>query len=106
MSHKFLHYLRNERRRQGLSQTDIAALLGGRWKGRIAKYERGVIPPTRIALGYEAILHKHVSDLLAGAFEDEQSKVRRNAEELLRHEPTPNTPRRWQRHKTLEEIAA
>jgi transcriptional regulator with XRE-family HTH domain len=106
MSHKFVHYLRNERRRKGLSQADIAALLGGLWKGRISRYERGVIPPTAVALGYQAILQKHISDLLGGAFDKEQSKVRHNAQELLRAEPTPNTSRRWLRHKTLEEIAA
>jgi len=106
MQHKFIHYLKNERRRKGLSQSDIAMLLGGPWKARVSRYERGILPPTVVALAYEAIFHKHVSDLLAGAFDEEQSKVRRHAEALLRAESTPNTPRRWLRHKTLEEIAA
>jgi transcriptional regulator with XRE-family HTH domain len=106
MSHKFVHYLRNERRRKGLSQADVAALLGGPWKGRVSKYERCVIPPTRVALDYEVILHESVSRLLGGAFDEEQSKVRRNAQDLLRTERPPNTPRRWLRHKTLEQIAS
>ena len=72
----------------------------------MSRYERGVVPPTNVALGYEAILHRPVSALLAGAFDEEQAKVRRQAQKLLRTESTPNTRRRWLRHKTLEEIAA
>jgi transcriptional regulator with XRE-family HTH domain len=106
MSHKFIHYLRNERRRKALSQADVAALLGGRWKARISKYERGVVPPTPVAIDYEIILHKPVADLLGGMTDAERAKVRRNARELLRAEQAPNTPRRWLRHKTLEQIAA
>jgi transcriptional regulator with XRE-family HTH domain len=106
MLHKLLHYLRNERRRKGLSQADVAALMGGTWKSRVARYESGVVPPTRVALDYEAILRKHVSNLLAGAFDEEHSKVRRHARELLQREATPNTARRSLRHKTLEEIAS
>jgi transcriptional regulator with XRE-family HTH domain len=106
MTHKFIHYLRNERRRKALSQADVAALFGGRWKGRISKYERGVVPPTPVAIDYEIILHKPVSDLLGGVTDAERVKVRRNARELLRSERAPNTPRRWLRHKTLEQIAA
>lgn len=106
MARKLVHYVRNERRRKALTQADVAALLGGRWKGRVAWYERGAIPPTEVALEYEAILGKPVSELLAGAFQDAVFKVRRRARELLREESTPNTPRRWRRHDTLERIAA
>jgi transcriptional regulator with XRE-family HTH domain len=106
MSHKLVHYLRNERRRRGLSQDDVAALLGGVWKGRVSRYERGVIPPTGVALEYEAILHKHVADLLAGAYDDARSGVRSRARRLLNSEQPPHTPRQWLRHKTLEQIAA
>jgi len=106
MPHKFIHYLRNERRRKALSQRDVAALFGSRWKGRISKYERGVVPPTPVAIDYEIILHKPISELLGGVTDAERTKVRRNARELLRTEPAPNTPRRWLRHKTLVQIAA
>src|SRR5712691_8945476 len=70
MSRKLRHYLRNERRRAALTQADVAALLGGRWKGRICKYERGAIPPTEVALAYEAILGKPASELLGGTFDE------------------------------------
>src|ERR1051326_9404824 len=90
MLHKLIHYLRSERRRKGPSQADVGALIGGAWKGRVARYESGVIPPTRVALDYQAILRKHVSDLLAGAFDEEHSKVRRPARGLVRREPPPH----------------
>src|ERR1051326_7486755 len=106
MLHKLIHYLRSERRRKGPSQADVGALIGGAWKGRVARYESGVIPPTRVALDYQAILRKHVSDLLAGAFDEEHSKVRRRARGLVRRERPQNTPRGCLRQKTLEEIAS
>ena len=81
-------------------------LLGGRWKGRISKYERGAEPPTPVSIDYEIVLDNHVSSLLAGLTDEEREKVRRNAKELLRAEEAPNTPRRLLRHKTLQEIAA
>src|SRR5437588_11727906 len=106
MSRKLVHYLRNERRRSALTQADIAALLGGPWKGRVSWYERGALPPTEVALEYEAILGKPVADLLGGAFHRASLKVRRRAQELLREDNNPSTPRQWRRHRALERIAA
>jgi transcriptional regulator with XRE-family HTH domain len=106
MPRKLVHYLRNERRRQGLTQADVAKLLGARWKGRVSWYERGGMPPTNVALEYEAILGKPMSELLGGAFDRALFDVRRRARELLRGDTAPNTPRRWRRHQTLERIAS
>lgn len=106
MSHKLVHYLRNERRRQSLTQADIATLLGGQWKGRVSWYERGGLPSTLAALEYEAILGRPVSELLGGAFDQAVLNVRRRAEELVRRDTNPHTPRQWRRHHTLERIAA
>jgi transcriptional regulator with XRE-family HTH domain len=106
MPRKLVHYLRNERRRNGLSQADVAALLGSRWKGKVSWYERGALPPIEIALEYEAILGKPVSALLGGAFDRAVFKVRRRAQELLDRDVAPSTPRRSRRHATLERIAA
>lgn len=106
MARKFVHYLRNERRRSALTQADVAALLGGPWKGRVSWYERGATPPTPVALEYEAILGKPVSELLGGAFAKAVSNVRHRAREILNHESTPNTPRRLRRYATLQRLAA
>jgi transcriptional regulator with XRE-family HTH domain len=107
MPRKLVHYLRNERRRAALTQADIAALLGGTWKGRVSWYERGAMPPTEKALEYEAILGKPVSELLGGAYERAAFNVRRRARGLLEREGVvPNTPQRLRRRRTLERIAA
>jgi transcriptional regulator with XRE-family HTH domain len=106
MPRKLVHYLRNERRRSALTQADIAALLGGPWKGRVSWYERGAIPPTEVALAYESILGKPVSDLLGGAYDEVAFNVRRRARGLLERDGIPNTPRRLRRRQTLERIAA
>jgi len=106
MARKRVHYLRNERRRAALTQADIAALLGGPWKGRVSWYERGATPPTDVALEYEAILGKPVSELLGGAYEQAAFVVRQRARELLNQDGLANTARRLRRRKTLERIAA
>ncbi len=105
MPHKHLHYLRSERRRSALTQTDIAALLGGAGKARISRYERGFMPPTHVALAYEVIMGKPVAELLGGAFEETAFRVRRRASDLLRRERSVATPRRLRRRRTLERIA-
>ncbi len=105
MARKLIHYLRNERRIAGYTQADIAALLGVPWKTRIARYERGAVPPIDLALAYEVIFGKPASELLAGERERIESNVRRRARELLSNSPT-NTPRRLRRQRSLERIAA
>jgi len=106
MPRKLVHYLRNERRRNALTQADIAALLGGPWKGRVSWYERGAVPPTDVALAYEAILGKPVSELLGGAYDEAAFNVRRRARDLLERDGIANTSRRLRRRRTLERIAA
>src|SRR5947209_1700849 len=106
MPRKLVHYLRNERRRKALTQADVAALLGGRWKGRVAWYERGALPPTKVALEYEVILGTPVAELLSGAYQEAAFNVRRRARHLLEREQKPQTPRQSLRRRTLERIAS
>lgn len=106
MATRRVHYLRNERRRAALTQADIAALLGGPWAGRVSWYERGATPPTEVALEYEAILKKPVSELLGGAYDRATFVVRQRARDLLNKDDLANTARRLRRRKTLERIAA
>lgn len=106
MRGKLVQYLRAERRRAALSQTDVAALLGGAWKGRVAWYERGAVPPTEVVLAYEAMIERPVAELLAGTYEEVRNRVRTRARDLLRHVGTPATARQARRYQTLERIAA
>ena len=66
---KFIHYLRNERRATGLTQADIASLLGASWKSKVSRYERRqAIPPLETALGYEAVFGKPIAKLFGRQF--------------------------------------
>jgi transcriptional regulator with XRE-family HTH domain len=83
MSRKFPHYLRSERKRAGLSQSDIAALLGDETVSRVSRYERRRrVPPLLTALAYEAIFGKPVAELFDGTYAPIQAEVIRRAKLL------------------------
>jgi transcriptional regulator with XRE-family HTH domain len=106
MPHKRLHPLRHERRSAALSQADVTALLGGRWKQRIAWYEGGGLPSLEAALALEAILGKPVSELLAETYGAVAADVRRRARTLLEDTKRRTTPRHLRRERSLIRIAS
>jgi transcriptional regulator with XRE-family HTH domain len=108
MRRKLLHYLRIERRRAGLSQTDIAALLGVRTASKVSRYERNHrLPPLRTALAYEAILGKPIAELFGGTSAAIEEEVRRRARSLGNASARPPRGSRFARRKeSIETIAA
>jgi len=105
MPSKLIHYLRNERRETGLSQADMAALLGAPWKSKVSRYERRVaLPPLETALGYEAVTRKPVSQLFAGMYAGVAERVRAHARDLLARSGVVNTALRARRKRSLERI--
>lgn len=107
MSRKIVHYLRNERRRLGLTQADVTALLGVRWKTRVSRYERQrTLPPLDVGLAYETIAGKPVAEIFGGAQETIEEGVRERARDLLAKSEATNTPGRERRRQSLERIAA
>lgn len=108
MSRKLPHYLRHERKRAGLSQRDVAALLGDRTVSKVSRYERRRrLPPLRMALAYEAILGRPVSELFGGTFAPIRADVARRARVLL-SKPLANGRRReaLSRERSIEAIVA
>jgi transcriptional regulator with XRE-family HTH domain len=84
MPRKLPDYLRSERRRAGLSQEDIASLVGSAVLA-VSRYERRrALPPLKIALAYEAIFGVAVADLFHGVAREVRQHVRKRA--LLRHD--------------------
>jgi len=74
------NYLRSYRRRQHLTQDEVAFLLGGECGTKISRYERERrLPPLGTALAYEAILGVPIRELFAGRFEKVEREVRRRA---------------------------
>jgi transcriptional regulator with XRE-family HTH domain len=107
MPRRLAHYLRNERKRLGLTQADISTLLGGGWKTRISKYERSEVqPPLDAGLAYQTIYGKPVSEIFSGANVKIRSAVRDRARHLLRTLPDTTNEIELRRKRSLERIAA
>jgi transcriptional regulator with XRE-family HTH domain len=108
MSRILPHNLRSERRRAGLSQRDVAVLLGDRTASKVSRYERRRrLPPLRMALAYEAILGKPISQLFAGTYGPIRAEVARRAKLLLTENQITNGTRRESvlRKRSIEGIA-
>ena len=105
MRRKLSQYLRIERKRAGLSQRDVAALLGVQTASKVSRYERDRrLPLLRTALAYEAILRKPVSDLFAGTFASARDAVQARAKHLATLERRAGNPVLFRRRK--ESISA
>ena len=81
MSSPLESYLKTYRRRSGLSQDEIAFLLGCRSGAKVSRYEHRVRRPTlETALAYEAIFRVSAKELFAGLYQ----KVEKNAQSRAR----------------------
>ena len=66
-SHQLENYLKAYRRKSGLTQREVAFLLGWKNSAQLSRYEkRHTLPPLRTALAYEAIFKIPVAELFAG----------------------------------------
>jgi|HubBroStandDraft_1064217.scaffolds.fasta_scaffold704986_1 transcriptional regulator with XRE-family HTH domain len=67
MASRLNNYLRPHRRRIGLSQSEVAFLLGAHEGGRISRYEKGHrIPTLRTALAIATVFGDSPSNLFSG----------------------------------------
>ena len=85
-SNRLPNYLRGHRKRLGLSQTEVALLLGAGTGAKMCRYENfNRIPTLATALACEVIFKKPVSELFAGLYQQVGRKVsHRAARELKR----------------------
>ncbi|MBI1818668.1 MAG: helix-turn-helix transcriptional regulator [Deltaproteobacteria bacterium] len=85
MSSKLTNYLRTFRKRSGLSQEEVAFLLGCRFGAKVSRYERFEREPNlRTALSYEVIFHTKVHELFAGIYEQVERDAGKRARRLAR----------------------
>jgi transcriptional regulator with XRE-family HTH domain len=100
------NYLRAHRKRLGLSQDDLAHLLGSRSGTKVSRYERFRRHPNLATVfACEVIVHVPAHQLFAGLYITAERNVRRRAEALLRElAGRPDSPRLRQRIVALQAI--
>ena len=77
---KLPNYLRTYRKRTGLSQRDIAYLLGGHDAARVSRYEHfNSTPSLRIALAFVIIFQKTARELFSGEYQKVEKVVQSRA---------------------------
>ncbi len=82
-SQKLGNYLRAYRKRSGLSQREVAYLLGSKNGGQVSLNERRRhVPPLETALAFQAVLGTPISELFAGTYESVAEDVRLRAQDL------------------------
>jgi len=76
-------YLRLLRRRSGLSQRQLARILGSITAAQISRHERSVTPPSLLAaFGYQAVFQQPASDIFPGFFHTVEAGIEERLGEL------------------------
>ncbi len=101
MSHKLENYLRTYRKQSGLSQDEVAFLLGCQTGTKVSRYERFARKPSLETLfAYEVVFGAPVRELFAGAYQKVEKKILNRAQlltrKLNRATPTPTAARKLQ----------
>lgn len=77
------NYLRAHRKRTGLSQRDVARLLGGGTGSKVSGYERFRRTPTlRTALKLQVILDRPMPELFEGMCRESEQEIAARAKQL------------------------
>ena len=100
------NYLLMCRRRTGLSQEDVAYLLGSSRETTISRHESFQrLPELSIACGYEVIYRIPVHGLFVGHFRATEAQIQERARKLLsKLEADPKGPRVLEKRAALGEI--
>jgi transcriptional regulator with XRE-family HTH domain len=104
---QFPNYLVRHRKSLGLSQADVAFLLGSKRGEKVSRHEAFVREPSlRDALAYEAIYKRTPSEIFDGLYHQIEREVAERAKSLAASTAgrTPGV-RNVQRHKVLEGLA-
>jgi transcriptional regulator with XRE-family HTH domain len=94
MSHKLENYLRTYRKRSGLSQDEVAFLLGCQNGTKVSRYEQFARKPRLETLfGYEMVFGAPARELFAGAYQKVEKRISNRAQLLARklNRATPNS---------------
>lgn len=87
---KLSNYLRTIRMRSGLSQDEVAYLLGVESGAEVSRHEMfHRVPTLKTALSYEVIFGVPVRELFAGEYEKVEADIQARAKELASRISTP-----------------
>ena len=105
-SPKLPNYLRAHRKRLGLSQKDLASLMGCKSGAQFSRYERfEVEPQLETAFMCGLILSESLNVLFEGMYRQAEIRLRKQAQGLLKQyrqaEPTPEVQAKIQILETL-----
>jgi transcriptional regulator with XRE-family HTH domain len=100
-SPRLSNYLRTHRKRLGLSQAELAHLLGAEGGAKVCRYEKFVrVPTLETALACEVVFKKPVSELFAGLYQNIERRLAIRAKRLAQRndsgKPGPHTVRKRQ----------
>lgn len=86
MPRRSLHnYLRTHRKRAGLSQDEVAFLVGLSGGDKVSRYERrSRLPSLETVLACEALFGVPASELFAGLYEEIEEETRKRARDLAK----------------------
>jgi transcriptional regulator with XRE-family HTH domain len=84
-SQKLPHYLRTYRKRAGLSQDELAWLLGCQSGSKVSRYESFSREPSlKTILAYEIVFRVPARELFGGIFDAVEMTTRRRVESLIK----------------------
>ena len=111
MSVPLQNYLRTYRKRSGLTQTEVAFLLGSDDGMKVSRYERRVQRPTlETALAYEAIFRIPAKKLFAGLYQkvkkETMSRTQLLAQKLAPAKTVRVTPRKLAALRSLSVLVS
>jgi transcriptional regulator with XRE-family HTH domain len=110
MSQRLANYLRTYRKHAGLSQNEVAFLLGGESGTKVSRYEQSArLPSLETALAYEAMFGIPPRELFAGIFVKVETATMQRAETLAtKLHASPNREMQLAKRKLagLERIAS
>ena len=94
MARTLQNYLRTYRKRAGLSQEEVAFLLGCRTEAVVSRYETGVYRPSLATiLVYEKVFGAQAQELFRGLFQQVENETRKRAQ-ILAEQIRQAKPRR------------
>jgi transcriptional regulator with XRE-family HTH domain len=106
MSAKLQNYLRTYRKRSGLSQDEVAFLLGCQTGTKVSRYERsGRRPNIETLFAYEVMFGAPARELFAGVYQKVEKRILNRTQlltrKLSRATPTPMAARKLQILKAI-----